>query len=131
MKMNKKIIVGISIAVALILFVGWFVWSSFFGDPLTLMTISKDAHRYMDEKYNEKIVVDEAVFDEIYFGYSVKAYFVSVPDYKFELFAKASLKSDGKITGDNVIESYWNYELDTLLGEDRRNSLNCKYNISR
>jgi hypothetical protein len=121
----KRKIIGISITVALTLFVGWFVWSFFFGDPFILMAISKDAHRYMDEKYNEKIVVDQACFDEIYFEYLVKAHFVSVPDFKFELWAK-----DRKITGDDIIENYWCYELDTMLGKEIKDVFNCKYDIS-
>ena len=123
--MSKKKIVGISIATILILSIAWFFCGFIYGNPLVFIAISKDAHRYMEEKYHEKIVVEQTVFDEIYFGYSVKGHFVAIPDFKFELFA-----SDSKIVGDNCIESYWNYELDTMLGQDIKNSFGCKYDIS-
>ena len=126
--MRKGKIIAISIAVCLVLFAGWNLYGLVFGNPLVLMTISRDAHRYMEETYHEEIVVDRAYFSEISYNYCVDAHFAEVPDFTFKLWANHDMLS-GKISGDNVIESYWKYELDLLFGGDIRDSFACLYEI--
>lgn len=67
----------------------------------------------MQEKYHEEIVVDCVEFDSLLGGeYIVKARSKRFPLFQFDLYTKPWFI----ISGDSVIKSYWNYELEMLLG---------------
>lgn len=105
--MKKKYVIILVILIAL----SSIIYFALFGNPLKKYLLKKQAYDYLQNRYDQKMVVSDVYYDFLLSSYQIKAYPIGQKYLEFNIFYIPEEKS----FGDDYLSQYWINEVDSEL----------------